>query len=614
MATLERFPRIARLTVGFVSERLGPLERWLLISTITSLTASLAIGLFYVLLRVVIAASAYIHGLPNPSSFLGVSDYSIVALESGNRIAIVVTLLGFTALASIIVYRFAPEAEGGGTDAVVEAYHHGAGRIRARVALVKAVASAFILGGGGSAGPEGPAVQIGGAAGSFSARLLGLSVEERKIALISGVAAALSFIFQSPVGSALFAVEILYMYDIEATALVPSLMASVIAYSLSIHILGPGYKLPSIPLHDVLTLYSFDALASYIMLGIYVAVFAHLYILLFRSAKDTFSRLVEEKKINIYMKPVIGAAVTSVIGILLPEILGTGEEYLSEQLHVFQHIGTASTLFIIYLILLAVAKLAATSLVVGSGGSGGLLAPGLYAGAMAGMAFGLLVHSYTGVPAALYAYLGMAALFGAASNIPLGMSFLVAEIGGSPVLIVPALVSSFSAYMLVRGVSIVESQLPHRIPPQIFTAEMLLGLVRERGLCIKASEIASKNVTVARWDEPLAEVARRMLSSRQRIAVVVDSDGRVVGVFDPAYAGIDLRYALKSSEQVSEVAIATAPTVPGSVCVSRVLEQMILYGTDYVVVVSQGRRFEGIIFLNDVVNVLVPQILSGSKT
>ncbi len=600
------------------NERLGGIERWLVISAFTAIVASLSIGLFYVLLRVAIVASAYIHGVDDPLSYLHVSDYAILAVRSNNIAAIFVTLGLFSLAASIIVYTFAPEAEGGGTDAIVDAYHREAGLVRPRVAVVKAVASALLLGGGGSAGPEGPAVQIGGAAGSFVARILRLSVEERKIALVAGVAAALSFIFQSPVGTALFAVEVLYEDDMEVEALVPSLLSSVIAYSLSIHILGPGYKLPSIQIPDLLTMYGFDALASYILLGIYSALFGYLYILFFRRSKEFFNQLVKKHGIDYRLKPVIGTLVSGVLAVFLPQILGTGEELLAESLLAFQHgefiPGHAVVENMALLLLaLAVAKLLATSLVVGSGGSGGLLAPGLFAGAMAGQLFGLMVSRYVGVPAAIYAYLGMAALFGGASKVPLGMSFLVAEIGGSPALIVPALVSSLTSSLVLRGLSIVESQLPHRIPPQLFTAESLLAFVKERRLCIKVEEVASAKPIIVRWDEPLSEAAKKLLASRQRVAVVVDEDGRVVGVLDPGYAGLDLRYALRSNEPVASAIVASAPIVRRGECISRALEQMLIYGSDYVIVTDNARRPEGIVTLDAIVAVILPHMVKSMR-
>ncbi len=615
---LQEFGKRAEALASLLNERLGFVERWLLISTVTGIVASLAIGLFYVLLRVFIMVSAFIHGVPDPLMYLHVSDYAVLAVRTRNVFAMLTTLFLFSLAASVIVYRFAPEAEGGGTDAIVEAYHHEAGRVRARVALVKAVASAMLLGGGGSAGPEGPAVQIGGASGSFVARLLGLSVEERKIALVAGVAAALSFIFQSPVGSALFAVEVLYERDMEVEALIPSLLASVTAYSLSIHILGPEYKLPSMRVTDLLTMYSFNALASYILLGIYISVFSYLYVVSFRKIKEFFNKLVREKGINIVFKPVLGIMTMGVLAAFVPHITGTGEELLSDTLRSFQHGGgiPGGTLGLgLYgaLLLLAVAKIIATSLVVGSGGSGGLLAPGLFAGAFAGQLFGLLVAGKVGVSPVLYAYLGMAALFGAASKIPIGMSFLVAEIGGSPALIVPALLSALTANMVLRGITIVEAQLPHRIPPQLFTAESLLSLVREKRLCIPVDEALVKNVVAARWDEPLSSVARKLLVSKQRIAVIVDEEGKVLGVLDPGYAGLDLRYALRSNEPVASVAITTPPTVRKGECISKALEQMLIFNTDYVIVTDRSRKLVGLVTLESIVALVTPKIIETAR-
>lgn len=609
--------RLSRI-IEAVNEQLGYVERWLVISTVTAIVSSLAIGVFYVMLRLVTAIMAYIHGLEPSLALHGVSDYSIIALEGRNRFLVPLTVVLGAALASMIVYRWAPEAEGGGTDAVVDAYHHEAGNVRSRVALVKAVASALLLGGGGSGGPEGPAVQIGGASGSFISNVLRLSVEERKIALIAGVAGALSFIFQSPVGAAIFAIEVLYERDMETAALVPALFASVIAYSFSLHILGPEYKLPSINVGDMLDVYGFDAMASYILLGLFIAPFAYLYTYVYQRIKESLNELVERKRISIFVKPVIGAAIVGVIGVFIPHILGTGEELLARMLEAFQEqrlgivatsLGGVDIGMLASLFMLALLKIIATALTVGSGGSGGLLAPGLFAGAMLGELFGLLVADYTDVKPALYAYLGMAALFGAASKVPVGLAFLVAEIGGTPVLIVPALVASLTASLATRGISIVESQLPQSIPPSLFTAESLLQIIREQGICIRVEKLASKRYITASWNETLREVVHRMIANKQHIVPIVDEAGRVVGVLDPGYVGLDLRYALRSDEPVAEVSLSQAPLVRVGDCVSRVLEQMIIYGTDYVIVVDALYRYKGVITLSDIVGSVFPALL-----
>src|SRR5690606_10221830 len=131
-----------------------------------------------------------------------------------------------------LLTRWAPEARGGGGDAMIEAFHHHGGMIRRRVIWVQAVASLFTLGTGGAGGREGPTMQIGGALGSLVARGLRVSARERRILLIAGVAAGISAVFRTPLGAALLAVEVLYRDGYESDALIPSVLASVIAYSI----------------------------------------------------------------------------------------------------------------------------------------------------------------------------------------------------------------------------------------------------------------------------------------------------------------------------------------------------------------------------------------------
>jgi CIC family chloride channel protein len=602
-----------------LGRRLGYVERWLVISIISAIVGSLFIGLFYVLERLVVALSAFLLNVHGKEVFMHISDFSVIALMTENKIIIPILALVGALVSALIVYFLEPEAEGGGTDAAVHTYHHRAGIIRPRVALVKAVASALLLGMGGSAGPEGPAIQIGASAGSSIARFLGMSVEERKIMLVAGMAAALSFIFRSPVGSAIFAVEVLYMRDMELNALVPALFASVIAYALSIHILGPGYKLPSINIGNIVNLYSASALASYVATGLMVAPFAYLYIKSFEIVKTELRRLVDERGLPRWLRPVIGVSVVGMLGVAVPYILGTGEETLSHMLSEFQHGrirlgGLLGGSLVLALFTLAILKIIATSLTVGSGGSGGLLAPGLFAGAMVGEAVGLILSRYTGLSPAVYAYLGMASLFGAASKVSIGLSFFVAEIGGTPALIVPALITSLTASLALGSISIVESQLPHRIPPNVFTVESILEFLRERGKCIRVKEFTIRSIPAVVWTEKLSQAVRRLIRQRLRVIPVVDERGRVVGVLDPGYIGLDIRYALKSEENVAEVSLREAPIVHYDDCVTHALEEMIIYGTDYVVVVGEGYRYQGMILLEDLISALLPTIVEEVRS
>ncbi len=131
----------------------------------------------------------------------------------------------------LLVYKFAPEAEGHGTDEAIAAFHRKDGRIRRRIPIVKALASAFTIGSGGSGGREGPTAQIAAGSGSFVGDALKLSVKDRRIAVAVGIGAGIGSIFKSPFGGAMLSGEILYSAgDFEVEALIPGFIASPIGY------------------------------------------------------------------------------------------------------------------------------------------------------------------------------------------------------------------------------------------------------------------------------------------------------------------------------------------------------------------------------------------------
>ena len=136
----------------------------------------------------------------------------------------VITTLGGL-LAGIIVYKLAPEAEGHGTDTAIDAYHNKNGNIRWRIPYVKFVASTITIGTGGSAGPEGPASQMGAGFGSFIAQILHLSTEDRRIAVAAGMGAGIAAIFKAPLGGAILAAEILYLQGMESEVLIPAFLS-----------------------------------------------------------------------------------------------------------------------------------------------------------------------------------------------------------------------------------------------------------------------------------------------------------------------------------------------------------------------------------------------------
>jgi len=350
-------------------------------------------------------------------------------------------ICGGAFLSGIIVYKFAPEAEGHGTDAAIKAFH-GDGRIRWRVPIVKAVASILTISTGGSAGREGPTAQISAGFGSIAADALKLSPRERRIALATGIGAGIGTIFKAPLGGAILAAEILYTRDFESEAIVPSFLASIIGYA----IFGffEGYD----PVFGTAEIYwDISQIPLFLVVGVISAVMGLLYISTFYGTKSTFTQFFEKHQFPKYLKPVTGAFLISILVISLSYIspetmitalgsLGTGYGFLQLAMYNMLPLGV--------LLLLPFVKILTTSFTIGSGGSGGVFAPGLAIGGAAGGAFGMVLHGLipqmvplSSVPA--FVIVGMIALFGGIANAPISVMIMVVEMTNDFSLLVPAM-------------------------------------------------------------------------------------------------------------------------------------------------------------------------------
>ncbi|MBV9708973.1 MAG: chloride channel protein, partial [Chloroflexi bacterium] len=226
---LRRLFQIRRVKRSFESPRY--LLKWLFISTLIGLIAGVGAIAFYAAIQFATATFlGHIVGYlpPGPA---GEGNTSIMPFWAAARpwlLPLVTTLGGL--VAGIIVFSLAPEAEGHGTDAAIAAFHQGK-TVRARIPLIKLIASAITIGTGGSAGREGPAAQISAGFGSILATILRLDVQDRRIALATGIGAGIGAIFRAPLGGAILAAEILYKNDLEVEAIIPALIASIVGYS-----------------------------------------------------------------------------------------------------------------------------------------------------------------------------------------------------------------------------------------------------------------------------------------------------------------------------------------------------------------------------------------------
>jgi CIC family chloride channel protein len=463
------------------------------------------------------------------------------------------------ALASGIISELAPETRGGGGDAMINAFHRQDGVVRRRVSWVKALASIFTLGTGGSGGREGPTMQIGGALGSTCGWLLRVDARERRILMVSGVAAGISAVFRTPLGAALLAVEVLYRDDFESDALIPAVLASVVAYSVVITIFGeatmfsnPGH-FPFIIKH----------LPLYALLALMVSALA----VMFLSSLRTVQRVTASLAIPRWARPGLGGLALGVFCVPIILFVGwrvaqpgqglglLGGGYGAVQLAIsgsdWLPIGWAGVGLLAGLCL---AKIIASSLTIGSGGSAGDFAPALVIGGLFGGAFGraaqMLLNDPRIEPGA-FALVAMGTFYGGIAHVPLSSLVLVCELAGSYDLLVPLMLAEGIAFVLLRRRSLYRAQLAtQRDSPahQHKTLDILrttrVGTVM-RMVSVSGVPIAAPKLSV-RSDADLRTAAETMLNNKLHEIQVTDTDGNVVGLLDETDIS---RFYLKAADE-----------------------------------------------------------------
>jgi len=417
-------------------------------------------------------------------------------------------------LSGFLVYRFAPEAEGHGTDAAIMSIHHKNGFIRWQVPIVKTLASALTIGTGGSGGREGPIAQIGAGFASFLGSTLKLSEREKRILTAAGMGAGVGAIFRSPLAGAIFAAEVLYSSsDMEYEALLPSTITSIIAYSVFCSAFGwePLFATPS---------FDFDnpvELIGYSVLGFACAGFGWLYVNMFYGIHNTFKRM----RISNYMKPVLGGLLTGCIGYFIPQALAGGYAQIE--------LGMHGQLGIIFIFVLIFAKILTTSFSIGSGGSAGIFGPSMVIGASVGGFVGLalngLLPALAPEPGA-YVVVGMAGFFSGIAKTPLSTIIMVSEMTGNYHLLVPSMWVSTLSFLLLRKTKMYINQVQTRSESPIHKGEFFLQVLQD----IKVSDIMRPDPIVLREDMRFYDVMHFIPKTKHNNFPVVREDGSLVGI------------------------------------------------------------------------------------
>ena len=466
MIKLKRVTTALSRTFGVADVRY--LRKWLIIAILIGIVAGVGSILFYMAIN---EATQLFLGLgagytPPAPGGEGATVFAPIARRW--MIPVICTLGGL--ISGFIVFKWAPEAEGHGTDAAINSFHNKDGFIRRRVPLVKLIASAITIGSGGSAGREGPVALIGAGFGSTIADIFKLDARDRRIALAVGIGAGIGSIFKAPLGGALISAEILYRRDFEFETLLPSFIASIVGYS--IYASWSGWA----PVFSINTAFTFShpaELLGFAILGVVCGLFGILYGRTFYRVRDLFRAL----KLPNYIKPAIGGLIVGIIGIFLPQILGMGYGWVQFAIN-----GNTAILPLGIMIAVLFGKILATSLSVGSGGSGGVFAPGLVIGGMVGGVTWALLKNFTSiVPAdpAPFVVLGMMTLFGGIAKAPLAIMIMVSEMTGNYSLLIPSMVSVVIAYFVTGNSYIYENQVNTRAESPAHQAEYSVPLLEK---------------------------------------------------------------------------------------------------------------------------------------
>jgi CIC family chloride channel protein len=369
-------------------------------------------------------------------------------------------------MSGIIVYKFAPEAEGHGTDAYISAFHNKKGYIRGRVPIIKVISAAIMIGSGGSGGSEGPINLVGAGLGSWISRKLNLSEKDIRIALICGAAGGLGAIFKAPFGSAIFAFEVLYKRDYESDALLPAFISSTIAYSIFGLFFGfePIFQTPNL----VFNVYH---LPFYALLGFLCAGISILYVTIFYGMQE---KIFNKIAVPPYIKPAIGGFFVGLIAIYIPAVMGVGYGWI--QLAIYGKIALTIMISIVF------AKIIATSFSISSGGSGGVFAPSLVIGAFIGGSLGailIILYPESNIPIAAFVIVGMAAFITGAGNVIIAPIIIVLEITGTHALLVPSMLACSISYILTIKWTIFRSQIDTKEDSPVHQAKFENNIKRE---------------------------------------------------------------------------------------------------------------------------------------
>lgn len=487
-----------------------------------------------------------------------------------------------------IIHFFAPEAKGHGVPEVMEAILLKGGRIRPIVVVIKAIASAISIGSGGSVGREGPIVQIGSSLGSTIGQFFKVPTKKLKTLVGCGAGAGIAAAFNAPIAGALFAVEIILM-DFAVAQFSPIVIASVMATVVS-HAFQGNFAAFEVTGYQLISPYE---MIFYFVLGGFCGLVSYAFIKTLYFLEDFFDN---KFKIPPYLKPFVGGIAIGVIGLLAPQIMGVGYDSINEALH--------NNIIWYFAFALIFIKIVATSITLGSGGSGGIFAPSLFMGAMCGAFFGHFVHQLypdISATAGAYALVAMGGLVAGTTRAPITAIIIVFELTKDYNIILPLMItciismiissklsreSIYTLKLILRNINIKEGQ-EINIIESIFVNE------------VYDHEFYSIGIT-----DDFAKVIKSLIQGKDPEYPVVDSKNNVKGmisIYDIKEYLYD-RDALKNLLIAGDIARTNFPFVTTTESCQAALDKMRQFDLEGIPVVlsKDNKKLLGMLWLKDI--------------
>ncbi len=540
-------------------------ERSLLMGLLIGVASGVAITIFHLLTDLfTFAILTEITGIVPPTPL----GEETIAFPSPSRMfpLLLPLSLGLGGLMVGIILHFFPDIKGSGTDYSISSYHNSR-TLKWYLAPLKLIASAITLGSGGSAGDEGPSAMISAVLGNSITRFLGMSFEDRRRAIAIGIGTGIGIVFKSPIAGALLSAEILYRRDLEPDIIFPSLVSSSVGYAIYGYFTGYSpllgeYDIPFNPIR----------LPLYALVGVLIGLLSIVYVRTFNFIRKWFSR------IPLGISPFFGGVLAGGIAILFPEVIGKGYGWIDiaelEELSRF----TSSVPLLVLLILLPFAKIMATDLTVGSGGSGGIFAPGLVIGSFAGLDIGILFNHLipSVVPyVAPFVIIGMVSFLAGSVKVPLSSIILVTEITDSLQLIPGTMIAVALSFLISGKYSLIEGLPESRKDSPVHMAEFETPLLEK----IKVRYCELDDQSFVKVTDTMEKALSLMNENDLRSLPVVDEDMNFVGVV----------YSRDFKGSVKDSLVKGSPIIDPDSTLEHAWEIMVMSRSTSIPVVEHGK-------------------------